>query len=355
VINREGFERLEVCNFNTDEFERSEPEKYTQWLIDQNARTGGNGLRKVTRLLKYLRDIKTTFTCPSVLLTTLLGSLIYGTDGTNNVSFVDLPTALKTLIGRLDDQLQANESRLVVTNPFLISEVFSETWTDESYLNFREMVHTYRTWIDDAYLESDRDESIGKWQRVFGEEFAKSAVVEKAATVSDAARKIAVDTFFESGTSDLVTLFTRFGRTILPAGFDRLPHKQRPRWRSLAAPLFRVAVGATRHVTRDGARSETEASGAGPLPKNNWLKFQARTTGGALLGAEFEVWWRVTNTDREAERANCLRGGFEPSSSESSRWERLQYRGIHTVEAFVIRKRDKVLVSQSEPFYVVIQ
>lgn len=33
----------------------------------------------------------------------------------------------------------------------------------------------------------------------------------------------------------------------------------------------------------------------------------------------------------------------------------LEYRGVHFVEAFVIRKRDNVQVSRSEPFYVVIE
>jgi len=33
----------------------------------------------------------------------------------------------------------------------------------------------------------------------------------------------------------------------------------------------------------------------------------------------------------------------------------LKYRGVHLVEAFVIRKRDEVLVGQSEPFRVMIE
>jgi hypothetical protein len=63
VVDRGGTTRLEVCNFNIDAFERSEPEKYTDWLVERNKWTGGNGLRKVTRLLKYQRDIKGTFSC----------------------------------------------------------------------------------------------------------------------------------------------------------------------------------------------------------------------------------------------------------------------------------------------------
>jgi hypothetical protein len=50
-----------------------------------------------------------------------------------------------------------------------------------------------------------------------------------------------------------------------------------------------------------------------------------------------------------------LRGDFYPSDSGSSRSEQLSYRGVHFVEAFLVRKRDSGLVGQSEPFYVVIE
>jgi hypothetical protein len=357
VVDRGGVTRFEVCNFNTDAFERSEPEKYTKWLVERNGWTGGNSLRKVTRLLKYLRDIKGTFSCPSVLLTTVLGERITWADSLNTIEFADLPTALQTIIGRLDDWLQDNPYVPTVTNPVLTSEVLSVLWDDARYTNFRDKIHTYRTWIDDAYAEPDRDESIGKWQRVFGEDFAKSAVVEKAARVSDEARALVESTALTPPgfVGDLVTLFTRFGRRALPANFDRLPHKQRPRWRSLPVPLFQVSVIATRHASRNGVWIDTPSSGAGPLPKRNWLRFMARTGMGTPISHDYEIHWRVTNTDQEAKRANALRGGFERSNDGSSRWERLEYRGVHTVEAFIVRKRDQMLVAQSAPFYVVIE
>jgi len=357
IINRGSISRYEVCNFNADKFEQSEPEKYTEWLIERNGWTGGNGLRKVTRLLKYLRDIKTTFSCQSVLFTTILGERISLIDSINETDFADLPTALKTITGRLDDWLQSNPTRPTVNNPKLTSEVLSDLWDDAQYTNFRDKIHTYRTWIDDAYNEPDRDESIGKWQRVFGEDFARSVVVEKAARVSDDARVLVKSAaLMPAGVlGDLVEMFTRLGRRALPANFDRLPHKQRPRWRSLPSPLFRTSIAASRHSGRGGVWIDSPQSGAGPLPKHNWLKFQARTSTGTPIVGDYEVHWRITNTDQEAWTAKCLRGGFEASNDNSSRWEQLEYRGVHSVEAFVVRKRDKMLISQSEPFYVVIE
>src|ERR1035437_6328779 len=220
IVNRAGFTRFEVCNFDSDQFEGSEPEKYTAWLLERNAWTGGHALRKVTRLLKFLRDIKTTFTCPSVLLTTIIGERISRVDSFDTTSFVDVATALKTVVGRLDDWLQANPSKPVVTNPKLSSEVLSDLWDDSHYTNFRDKIHTYRTWIDDAYSESDRDESIGKWRRVLGDDFAKSVAIEKAARVSDAAQGLVEAAVSRvSGTkADLVTLFCRDGARALPLG-----------------------------------------------------------------------------------------------------------------------------------------
>jgi hypothetical protein len=51
ILNRGGFTRLEVYNRSTDEFERSEPRQYTDWLIEKNSLAGSNSFRKVTRLI----------------------------------------------------------------------------------------------------------------------------------------------------------------------------------------------------------------------------------------------------------------------------------------------------------------
>lgn len=215
-----------------------------------------------------------------------------------------------------------------------------------------------RTWVDDAYAEQDRDESIGKWQRVFGEDFAHGEVVKKAESVSEEARaKLSSSTALSSPrfVDDLVSLFMKYGRQVLPTGFNRLPYMKRPTWRALSAPLFRVEVSATRHLRKNGQWLDSPVSGAGPLPKENWLKFDARTGAGTPISGDYTVFWRVTNTDREAARAKQLRGNFERPNEGESRWERLLYRGVHMVEAFVVRKQDSTLVAQSEPFLVVIK
>jgi len=162
VVGRQSADVLEVCNRKVNQFERSEPIAYTDWLIRQNALSGGNSFRKVSRLLKYLRDIKTTFTCPSVLLTTLLGYQIFDADR-DTVAFADVPTSLRTLMGRLDDNLQQFATRPTVPNPYLTSEDFGAVWSETQYANFRAFIHKYRGWVDDAF----EAETLGAQQAAF--------------------------------------------------------------------------------------------------------------------------------------------------------------------------------------------
>jgi hypothetical protein len=70
---------------------------------------------------------------------------------------------------------------------------------------------------------------------------------------------------------------------------------------------------------------------------------------------DYEVQWQVVNTDREAIQANQLRGGFYRSDSPGKKWEHTKFRGIHWVQAFVVRKRDGRCVGKSDHFFVVIE
>jgi hypothetical protein len=93
-----------------------------------------------------------------------------------------------------------------------------------------------------------------------------------------------------------------------------------------------------------------------PLELGYWLHLRATTNVGLPFhSTEFRVMWRVTNTDEAAARENALRGRFEEPEGDNSRWESLKYRGVHLVEAFIIRKRDDGLLGQSEAFRVMIE
>ncbi len=73
--------RFYTCNRRDDVFEETAPEEYTSWLICKNRITGANQLREVTRLIKFLRDTKRTFSAKSILLATMIGMQIEEFDG----------------------------------------------------------------------------------------------------------------------------------------------------------------------------------------------------------------------------------------------------------------------------------
>jgi len=192
---------------------------------------------------------------------------------------------------------------------------------------------------------------------VFGDDFAKQLVAEDAKSIS----KSAVSRLKESVSAaalfagDLVEAVKRFGVQALPVGFNRRPYMKSPTWRKAKSGTFPIFVRAALYQSKGYNRLRAVQS-LDPVPIGQWLEFSAVTSQGLPPSTQdFQVEWRVTNTDEAAYNARCLRGDYYPSEGGQSRFEQLSYRGIHLVEAFVIRKRDDALVAQSEPFRVLIE
>jgi len=71
------------------------------------------------------------------------------------------------------------------------------------------------------------------------------------------------------------------------------------------------------------------------------------------LNGGYTVKWQVVITGDEAQRANCLRGGFETEVNSTKRRESTQYQGTHYVQAFLL-KRGKC-IAMSKEFIVNIE
>ncbi|ARO54036.1 hypothetical protein B2G69_07685 [Methylorubrum zatmanii] len=348
VIGRPGGSGAEVCNKDDDVFEPTDGHGYAEWWEGRNA-WAHHRLKHVVRLLKFLRDRKATFSVKSVLLTTLVGERItsldaYGTD------FDDVPTALRTVIGRLDDYLQANPAMPTIRNPVLWSETFDRHWDQDKYDNFRSCMNRYRRWIDDAYAEPDRTESVRKWHRVLGEDFAPEIVLEEARGVRDA---VVAKAGLPNAVRDVVAAIQQFGTAVLAHVPWKLAHVEPSRWRTGGSIDVRVKCYLC--SARNGQLVRQLGSGE-ILGRGRDLLFEAVSPMGTPFGArDFDIHWQVVNTDEAAGYAKALRGGFYKSDDAGRRWERTEYRGAHWVEAFVIRKRDKVCVGRSGRFFVVIE
>lgn len=353
VINRAGgTSRYEVCNSVDDEFEVTDSEAYTAWLDRRNGWIGSDKLREVTRLLKYLRDIKLTFSCKSILLTTLLGQQIRTAEPFfQRTLFPDVPTALRTLIGRLDDYLQDHPELHDVCNPVLPDESFIRHWDQDKYKNFRDVIHRYREWIDDAYDESDETKSRSKWQRVFGDEFGRGP--KKARTKVEEASLLPVPVN-NAGVRDAVQAVRICGPQVLAHVPQSVPWMKPTLWRVVSNNL--VSIRAVAHFGRTGDRPIRPIGSGDLLEKGLELRFEAVTAMGMPYAAkDQEVQWQVVNSDRDAWNEDSLRGGFYCSDPRGVRWEHTRYRGIHWVQAFVIRRRDRACIGRSDRFFVVIE
>ena len=171
-----------ICNRKTNKYEVTDGSGFRDWFNDKNRITNGN-LKLVTRLLKYLRNHKKTFTAPSVLLTTLIGNSVNDWDG--DAQFKTIPDALLTVITRMNGFLQSHPSMPEIRNPALPSETFTRHWDQVKYSHFRDMISSYAGRIEDAYSDDDEKSSVGKWRDLFGDVFGGlSAAAGAAATVA---------------------------------------------------------------------------------------------------------------------------------------------------------------------------
>ena len=162
-----------VCNRHENKFEETDGNGYREWFNGKNRITGGN-LKKVVKLLKYLRDHKNSFTAKSILLTTLAGYMIMESDkGTAAVSTV--ADTLETVLSRMNDYLQQHPNMPEIKNPVLASENFNRHWDQRRYANFRNRVQSYAQTVRQAKAESSAEKAIKIWQELFGDSFGKAA------------------------------------------------------------------------------------------------------------------------------------------------------------------------------------
>ncbi len=160
-----------ICNSVTDELEPTDGNGYRDWFNEKNRITNGN-LKRVVRLLKYLRDHKSNYTAKSIMLTTLAGNAIQPCDeGTEAVSTV--ADTFVTVLERIDSFLQQHPNMPDIWNPVLPSETFNRHWDQRKYANFRKKVHAHALTAAIAKAQESSSEGIKVWQKLFGDDFGK--------------------------------------------------------------------------------------------------------------------------------------------------------------------------------------
>ena len=162
-----------ICNRIDNSLEETDGDGYREWFNEKNRLAGGN-LKRVVRLLKFLRDHKNNYTVKSILLTTLAGSMMRPSDkGSEAVRTV--ADTLVTVLTRLDAFLQGHPAMPQILNPVLPIETFNRHWDQAKYANFRNRVHAHTKTAINAMAETSHGAAIGIWQQLFGEEFGKGS------------------------------------------------------------------------------------------------------------------------------------------------------------------------------------
>ncbi len=156
-------------NRDDNDWEKTNPQGFTAWMKEKDSIANDN-LRKVIRLMKYLRNHKGSFTgTRSILLTTLLGERVTELQVISNPGYYgNVPTTLLHVVKDLDDWLQARRIKRSISDPSNPEINFDHRWDQSTYSYFRDRIHKHAAEIEEAYEEPDKDRSVRLWQDIFG-------------------------------------------------------------------------------------------------------------------------------------------------------------------------------------------
>ena len=163
-----------ICNRETNCFEPTDGTGFRDWFSDKSRITKVN-LKRVVRLLKYLRDRQDNYVAKSILLTTLAGNAIRSTDQEEE-SVRTVADTLTTVLTRMDRYLQRNPTVPRIENPAMSSEDFNRHWDQDRYGYFRDRIHSHAAIAQEALASPSVEDSLRIWRRLFGEAFGKRRV-----------------------------------------------------------------------------------------------------------------------------------------------------------------------------------
>lgn len=295
-----------IIYWPADEFEETNPEGFSEWLREKDSQANGN-LRRVLRLLKFLRDHRAKFEIKSVLLTTLIGEVLDRLIGLSEPDrYTDVPTALVAIVEDLDSWLQARPDKPTLCDPSCPETDFDHRWTVAEYQRFRADIHYLNPILRNALDEPDTAQSISMWQALFGDAFPAS-VARSAALL-----KVAPN---------------------LPA---RAPYEEFIRSR------FPVDISGTVEIEEEvvgefvinRATRRTRGAEAYKVKKGKELIFRAKVSD---VGPPYDIYWKVRNTGEVAERLDALRGQLLKDNGTGSRRERTEYPGDHYIACYVVK------------------
>ncbi|MGH2532377.1 MAG: nucleotide-binding domain-containing protein [Thermomicrobiales bacterium] len=299
---------------DTGKLEESNPEGYTAWIDERQRATSGSFI-KVVRLLKYLRDFKNTFSCKSIILTTLLGEQVNEIEAMLDPDrYKDVPTTLNTLLTKLADALPPTMP--AVMDPAGTGDNFTDRYKEGwNYENFRTQMKYYAERVKEAYDETDREESIAAWQAIFGDQF-KPGSLAKVAAIAPRSASVPWD-----------------GEQFIDRPPFGIPIQISPHYRlKITGRCTGLDSGTIKR--RQGFRQFDLSSRGYRVEKQRSLVFKITRTN---VPSPYTVYWKVRNGGDEAFRLGALRGEITQDQGRNARTETTSYKGTHYVECYIVK------------------
>ncbi|MCH9668530.1 MAG: hypothetical protein K0U78_03420 [Actinomycetia bacterium] len=315
AITLENGNQVIIC-YHDNVFEDTSPVGFADWIKERDD-ISGSQLRRIIRLLKWLRDFKNTFSCPSVILTVMLGGRVQFWDKQN--AYSDIPNALVHLLEALDTWLATYSGSPPLDDPSCPGVNFSHRWDDPVIIaNFKAKISNYSLWAREAYDLQGIDDAaaLTAWQKLFGSEFAADEV--KAARNDIVAAKASRE------------LASRV--TVVPPA-DIAPDEEFIQSRYQVGP---AQYSATIEASVMGSPRNSFLRKQRVVAKSRRLQFHLHTD----APEPYDVMWKVRNHGTEAARVpGGLRGQIRVGGSKGRNVhdESTLYRGSHYVEAYVVR------------------
>lgn len=310
------------------DWETSNPKGYAQWFRDISKYTVyqeiiakrfyasveqvpeykvKTPLQRIVQILKrhsevcFADDIEYK---PSSIIITTLAAKQYQSACLHSKDFLSV---ISYIVEHLKDGIENRNGKPCVYNPVNYNEVLSGKWDkDESYFE------AFENWL----MQLASDFNIGSSELTYSD---KVKYIKRS-------------------------LFVDRKKEMPIVNVSSISHHQESKW--IDCLIEKASVKGM--YLRKGFRWKVIKSGTA-LNKHGSLKFEVK----ANNLKDYEIWWQITNTGKEAEMANCLRGGFYNSElveGKRVRTETTLYTGHHYVEAYIVK--NGICYGKSEPFEV---
>lgn len=265
-------------------------------------------LQLAVQILKRHRDLRfleqdKPYRPTSVVLTTLAAHG-YQQEGT-------VVEAMQGILQRMDSFIESRGQVSWIPNPADPRENLAESWSIDPRFReaFQEWLDVARTDLRLALESTSQAEFVDAWSPRLGREMVEAAVSPASA-------------------GSLMARSSGALRKLRDA-----PHRAPVSW-----PLTQNGIVSIDRAEflRDGFRSQSLSSD-GHVPVGATLIFGASTN----VPPPYEVYWQIINTGAEASRVSDLRGRFETARAAHGhlvRRETAAYRGMHSVECFIVRQ-----------------